>query len=83
MNRSTDRRATFVIFCLVVLLSVFGRLGAAVRRSKPLVVKCPSVVGSKKFDQIATSVECKDEIDAIRSRKPSSVKVGGFEANGA
>ena len=50
MNRNTDRRAKFVIFCLVVLLSVFGSgLGAAVRRSKQQVVKCPSVVTSKKF----------------------------------
>ena len=68
MNRSTDRRATFVIFCLAVLLSVFGSgLGAAVRRSKPLVVKCPSVVGSKKFDQIATSVvDARTKSDAIK-----------------
>ena len=66
MNRNTDRRAKFVIFCLVVLLSVFGSgLGAAVRRSKQQVVKCPSVVTSKKFSEIALSVvDAKDKTDA-------------------
>ena len=80
MNRSTDRRATFVIFCLVVLLSVFGSgLGAAVRRSKPLVVK-PVVVGSEIY-QIACQRQGQNGSKKGRWNH-QAVKVGDFEANG-